>query len=452
VTTVTAAIILLPLCCFRKFFERKTTAGLRRVLWFVLILRLLIPLHLPLPNPPAQITLNDPGIFAYSVYSVRSLSQSVLYRRDEAKIVPVTLVSFAGSVWIAGVAAFTIYQFYCYSMMRRRLLRWSTPVTREEIWRIAYRAARDVGLRHSPYIVICRTAGTPLVTGLIQPIVILPDEDYNDSELYDILLHEMTHAKRGDVWYKMLLVAAKTVYWFNPLVYWMTREAVQDVELSCDDRVLHGRDRSGRSAYGTTIVNSLARHRFGDQMVAKLSSGAQGIHRRISNIMNPKAGHFAASAVGLSLACVLLFGGFLSCQAQALPFLTHDHLYLGSFTDQIQVENGRAVVQGLHRGMSITRVLRQYDMSDKDAAQYMTDNYTLRDLAYFDETTDFVWTLGFAFDENGGLSEVSYSARRGAFIRLNQLYAEMDEDLDAAANITVTESKNLAVASLIVEL
>lgn len=58
--------------------------------------------------------------------------------------------------------------------------------------------------------------------------------------MFFLLKHELVHLKRKDVYWKLLFVAANAFHWFNPLIWVMHREAVVDLELSCDERVLEG--------------------------------------------------------------------------------------------------------------------------------------------------------------------------------------------------------------------
>ena len=85
-----------------------------------------------------------------------------------------------------------------------------------------------------------------MVMGLFSPRLLLVSETYETRALYFILKHEMVHVRRGDIWYKMLLLLANALHWFNPLVWWMSHQAGRDVEIACDDEVIRGVDRESR--------------------------------------------------------------------------------------------------------------------------------------------------------------------------------------------------------------
>lgn len=58
---------------------------------------------------------------------------------------------------------------------------------------------------------------TPVLAGLFHPALYLTEAPCDREELSFILRHELTHYKRRDLWFKLLLLAVSTIYWFNPL-------------------------------------------------------------------------------------------------------------------------------------------------------------------------------------------------------------------------------------------
>lgn len=105
-----------------------------------------------------------------------------------------------------------------------------------------------------PRLLLCEAVGTPMMTGLFHPVLLLPHEDYEPAALRFILRHELCHLKRHDLAYKLVLTAANAVHWFDPLVYWMLRQADEDVELACDSRATEGMTHAERTTYGETLL------------------------------------------------------------------------------------------------------------------------------------------------------------------------------------------------------
>ena len=68
-------------------------------------------------------------------------------------------------------------------------------------------------------------AETPMLIGLFQPMIILPDREYTDVQLRVILQHELIHLRRKDVLVKWLSVFTWTMHWGNPIM-WLVRRGI----------------------------------------------------------------------------------------------------------------------------------------------------------------------------------------------------------------------------------
>ena len=97
-------------------------------------------------------------------------------------------------------------------------------------------------------------AATPLLIGLLRPVIILPDREYTAAQLRDILLHELTHLRRKDILVKYMSVLACAVHWFNPLAWIVRREIDRVCELACDEAVIHDLDIEDKQKYGDTLL------------------------------------------------------------------------------------------------------------------------------------------------------------------------------------------------------
>ena len=57
--------------------------------------------------------------------------------------------------------------------------------------------------------------------------------------------------------YKLLLLLSRSLHWFNPLVHWMAAVASRDLERSCDEAAVAGRDAAFRAAYGAALLDAV---------------------------------------------------------------------------------------------------------------------------------------------------------------------------------------------------
>lgn len=167
------------------------------------------------------------------------------------RYIPVTTILFYG--YLAGAAAFLLYQGVSYALFRRTVRRWKRDVSRADYAAMLSDTARDLGVS-APEMIVCEAISTPAVTGLLRPRLLLPHEHYDVQELRYILRHELCHLKRRDMLLKLVLLAANAMHWFNPVVYLMLRQADEDIELACDSAATDGLELPERAAYSRTLL------------------------------------------------------------------------------------------------------------------------------------------------------------------------------------------------------
>lgn len=327
--SVTTGVVLLILLPLSSRFSRKYPAKWFCWVWLLLAVRLLIPVNLSLPQAPVRIPLpetpivlpqNEPAAgeqtSGTASPSVQSLGQTAPSSPSavsaRARITPISVLML---VWLAGFLLFGFHQLTAYRLFRKRVLRWSRPAEDRRLAAQLDRLRAEMHIRSEILLRISETGGDPMMTGFVKPLLLLPTGDYGDTELAFILKHELTHWKRRDLWYKLLLLLANAVHWFNPLVYWMVREADSDLELSCDDEVLRGAARENRRQYGEAILNAAGRPASGKAALStNFNGGTKAMKKRIRNLFSTakrRRGILALCAV-LGLTC--LASGFVACR------------------------------------------------------------------------------------------------------------------------------------------
>ncbi len=96
---------------------------------------------------------------------------------------------------------------------------------------------------------------SPAVYGVFRGKIILPEE-YGESDLRFILLHENMHIKRGDNLWRMIAVITACLHCFNPLSWLFLKSFLENLELACDEAVLSKCADGERKAYAETLLNS----------------------------------------------------------------------------------------------------------------------------------------------------------------------------------------------------
>ncbi len=204
------------------------------------------------------------------------------------KLTPLMVIE---GIWLLGAGILLVVHIGGYLHFKRRILRKGTPVEDRFLLQQTVSLRHELRIRSKVRIVECREAASPMIMGLIRPVLVMPEPAYRPEELYFILKHELVHLQRHDVWWKLLFVAANAVHWFNPIIWIMHKEAVLDMELSCDERVMQGTDYADRKAYTETLLSMLhKRSRGRSALTTQFYGGKQIMQKRFRNILRKTKG------------------------------------------------------------------------------------------------------------------------------------------------------------------
>jgi hypothetical protein len=164
----------------------------------------------------------------------------------------------------------------------------------------------------------------PMVVGIRRPTIYLPEaliQRLREPQLEAMLAHELAHVRRRDTWVAALQLAAQTLWWFHPVVWWMNRQLVRERERSCDEEVvvcLQGR----RAQYARSLLNVLeAKHRLEPLWGYPAVRPVELTRQRLEEIMKRKTMVHARAPrwswmVAAALAIVVLPGARRSAVAQ----------------------------------------------------------------------------------------------------------------------------------------
>ena len=204
------------------------------------------------------------------------------------------------ALWLAGAAVYVLRRLAGTLLLLRRAGRWGRAAG-EETARLYQETCREMGLKRAPALRVSTAAASPMLAGLLRTQLFLPAEDYSPQELRFILRHELTHYRRRDLWYKLVLLAADALHWFNPLAYLLAREAEADLELTCDDLVMAGADAETRRAYSETLLAAVRRQKGRSALSTHFYGGAQVMKERFRNILGMRGRRWGGIALAIAL-------------------------------------------------------------------------------------------------------------------------------------------------------
>ena len=262
------------------------------------------------------------------------------------RYIPVTTILFYG--YLAGAAAFLLYQGVSYALFRRTVRRWKRDVSRADYAAMISDTARDLGVS-APEMIVCEAISTPAVTGLLRPRLLLPHEHYDVQELRYILRHELCHLKRRDMLLKLVLLAANAMHWFNPVVYLMLRQADEDIELACDSAATDGLELPERAAYSRTLLAAVQSSVRALPATTCFGGTVERLKRRITNVLGAQKKR-GLGVVALVLALTLTAGCAVSWGERAQTQKNDDPFADKSYTVDILLYEAPGFTDGFTDG------------------------------------------------------------------------------------------------------
>ena len=328
---LTVSVAALVLFLLRKMMKKRYPARAICFVWAILAIRLIIPVQITLPDPPVQVTPRTTYL-TYTDFTPAQLTQAglpvieqdgetttrlwvtaeqaqALTPNDMPSLISFNLGYVLACIWGLGMAAFAGWQVFTYWKFAYLLRRSATPAERDTLRRVFEEQKQSLGIRREIPLTVTPAADCPMLAGFLRPALYLPDEALSEQEAMFIFRHELTHLRRGDLWLKLLLTAARAVHWFNPLVHLMARFAQEDIELACDDAVVRGMDGAARRAYGETILRSAAAQMKKRALVSCFTGDKETLMRRFEGLFDTRA---KKRGVALVVAAAVLVGS-LGC-------------------------------------------------------------------------------------------------------------------------------------------
>ncbi len=284
--SVAMSFVIIFVFIISKMFNNKYKMKWRYFVWLFIAIRLLIPINIKVDKPVIDIvppdtnveitvpmfgrnignmkdnfnTVNENDVNGNANENTSEINQDLneVSNGNTNEIAwvnskQIKLINFIQIVWIAGMAIsflFYLINFIIFKIKIKEHLEKLDSKLFEQI-------KSELNIKRKVNLCKCSLINSPVFVGFVSPIILMPYTNYADEELKLIYKHELTHFKRMDVWYKLILVIASVVHWFNPLVYLMRRYASKDIEYTCDDIVTKDLSLEQRKEYSRVILKTM---------------------------------------------------------------------------------------------------------------------------------------------------------------------------------------------------
>ncbi|MEN6335742.1 MAG: M56 family metallopeptidase [Phycisphaerales bacterium] len=158
-------------------------------------------------------------------------------------------------IWAAVVSALTLLLVQR-AFFVRGLLAQSEAASRD-MMRELEECRRRLNLRRRVDLRLSPNATSPAVCGLLRPVILIPQSiapRLQSHDLQAVLLHELAHVKRGDLWINLVQTLLQIAYFYNPLL-WLANAMIRRTrEQAVDETVLVAMGETARQ-YPEILVN-----------------------------------------------------------------------------------------------------------------------------------------------------------------------------------------------------
>lgn len=150
---------------------------------------------------------------------------------------------------------------------------------------------------------------SPMITGIFRPTLYIPESDLTPNEQSLILEHELVHYRRGDILFKWLIMAAKCIHWFNPIVYVLARYIERECEASCDFKATRSMSVADKKQYMYTLVDMIERETTSLSFGAQMSAEKSGLKLRIRAVKHKPCSRLCVRAASAVIAAAVVLSG-----------------------------------------------------------------------------------------------------------------------------------------------
>ncbi|RGI18762.1 signal transduction protein [Ruminococcus sp. OM08-9BH] len=310
---VIAAVVILLVKVLATLFKGRVSARWKYLIWLLITISLCVPVRLPANLAlvdfkvlrSSQQNTQSPKITDYAVRpeesqkiteNVSSASKDMknlteipeqkrTVRYESDKWLGIVAVIFA-AVWLSVAVLKLTGELLAYYFSIRNLERMSLQVS-DTVSIQMYRAAcQKKHVRRIPELRQNAGLTTPLLAGLLHTKLYLPATGYSAEERKLIFYHELTHYCHRDLWYKMLLRICASIYWFNPFLLIMLKEADKDIENLCDTAVVRRVNKKEHKLYRQLLLRTVAMENQIPYVTASLNDSEMVFKDRILYMVN----------------------------------------------------------------------------------------------------------------------------------------------------------------------
>lgn len=194
-------------------------------------------------------------------------------------------------IWLCGAIYVIAKHIYMQIAFYKKIRNLAYKATDSKIRKIFKEEKEALNIGKNIELLKVDGISSPALINLFNSKVVLPNKEYDETQLKWIFRHELIHYKRKDNILKFLLMIAYAIHWFNPLLKHFKLYFYEQCELSCDEKVLEKYSINDKKEYALVLLNTLKyRNTLKLNMLYSQFNTSHNnlIKRRVEGMMNLK--------------------------------------------------------------------------------------------------------------------------------------------------------------------
>lgn len=191
------------------------------------------------------------------------------------------------TIWLAGFLIFSLR--FTGGLIYAQRLRTTGINHLDEIWFLRLKSlSEEIGFKKAVQIFESTKVKVPVAIGYLKPVILLPLGmiiGLPQNQVEAIIIHELAHLKRNDFIINLIQTFIETIFFFHPVIWWISSMINNERENCCDDLAI---TISGDSlAYSKALYNLQQIHVNENELILAAVGKKNQLFRRI-NRMNTK--------------------------------------------------------------------------------------------------------------------------------------------------------------------
>ncbi len=289
---VQSSVLIVVLLGLDLILRKRVKAVFRYWIWMIVLVKLVLPTTLSSPTSPAYwfgdelhsvmpeepLAISSPTDMPIATSTLASLKSPAVSSTETT--VPASSMTWQGCAFLAWLAAILIMAALLIqrAFFVRRLIAESGEAS-DAIMNTLERAREQMGIGKKIALRLSTSAVSPSVCGLLRPTILIPKglpDEINPRHLKSILLHELAHIKRADLWVNSIQAIVQIIYIYNPLL-WVANAIIRKVREQAVDEMVLVTMGDQAEEYPRTLVN-----------ISKLAFGSPALSLRLTGVVESR--------------------------------------------------------------------------------------------------------------------------------------------------------------------